>query len=214
MADPLPGFLPASELPASPSREEQLEAIIRTQAAALERLEAMLDGQPQQQAGGSMSGQEKAAIIAALSKLDDRIKLLELAVEKIQKDLKTAQDAVKESGQEVYDVHEMARIVIGETCKRVTRLEDRSKPQDTPDNKAHVEAIFLLLVNRAKTGQKGITYREASDALKISKARICQLRSLIASDHRMIISWHPTKKNTKIIQLKNNSYLNIVKLNV
>jgi len=214
MADPLPGFLPASELPASPSREEQLEAIIRTQAAALERLEAMLDGQPQQQAGGSMSGQEKAAIIAALSKLDDRIKLLELAVEKIQKDLKTAQDAVKESGQEVYDVHEMARIVIGETCKRVTRLEDRSKPQDTPDNKAHIEALFSLLVSRAKTGQRGITYREASNALKLSKARICQLRSLIASDHRMIISWHPTKKNTKIIQLKNNSYLNIVKLNV
>jgi len=214
MADPLPGFLPASELPASPSREEQLEAIIRTQAAALERLEAMLDGQPQQQAGGSMSGQEKAAIIAALSKLDDRIKLLELAVEKIQKDLKTAQDAVKESGQEVYDVHEMARSVIGDTCKRVTRLEDRSKPQDTPDNRAHIEAIFLLLVNRAKTGQRGITYKEASDALKISKARICQLRGLIASDHRMIISWHPTKKNTKIIQLKNNSYLNIVKLNV
>ena len=207
-------FRPANELPASPSREEQLEALIKTQAAALERLEALLDGQPQQQAGGKMSGQEKAAIIAALSKLDDRLKLLEQAVEKLQKDLKTAQDAVKESGQEVYDVHEMARAVIGDTCKRVTRLEDRSKPQDTPDNKAHVEAIFMLLVKRAKTGQKGITYREASDALKISKARICQLRGLIASDHRMIISWHPTRKNTRIIQLKNNSYLNIVKLNV
>jgi len=206
-------FRPASELPASLNREEQLEALVKTQAIAIERMEQMLDSQPQQ-AGGKMSGQEKAAIIAALSKLDDRLKLLEQAVEKLQKDLKTAQEDVKESGQEVYDVHEMARAVIGDTCKRVTRLEDRSKPQDTPDNKAHVEAIFMLLVKRAKTGQKGITYREASDALKISKARICQLRSLIASDHRMIISWHPTKKNTKIIQLKNNSYLNIVKLNV
>lgn len=213
MADPLPGFLPASELPASASEEEGLRELVRSQATIIERLEALLDGQPQQ-AGGKMSGQEKAAIIAALSKLDDRLKLLEQAVEKLQKDLKTAQEDVKESGQEVYDVHEMARAVIGDTCKRVTRLEDRSKPQDTPDNKAHVEAIFLLLVNRAKTGQKGITYREASDALKISKARICQLRSLIASDHRMIISWHPTRKNTRIIQLKNNSYLNIVKLNV
>ena len=206
-------FCPASDLPASPSREEQLEALVRTQALALERLEAMLDG-PQQASGGKMSGQEKAAIIAALSKLDDRIKDLETTVGKLQKDLKTAQDAVKESGQEVYDVHEMARSVIGDTCKRVTRLEDRSKPQDTPDNRAHIEAIFLLLVDRAKTGQRGITYKEASDALKISKARICQLRGLIASDHRMIISWHPSRKNTKIIQLKNNNYQNIVKLNV
>ena len=52
MAAPLPRFQPASELPASPSREEQLEAFIKTQAAALERYEAMLDSQPQQQAGG------------------------------------------------------------------------------------------------------------------------------------------------------------------
>jgi len=64
-------FRPASELPASLSREEQLEALIKTQAIAIERLEAMLDGQPQQQAGGKMSRQEKAAIITALSKLDE-----------------------------------------------------------------------------------------------------------------------------------------------
>ena|GEM_PF-4252616 len=70
-------FRPASELPASLSREEQLEALIKTQAAALERYEAMLDSQPQQQAGGRMGSQEKAAIIQALSKLDDRIKDLE-----------------------------------------------------------------------------------------------------------------------------------------
>ena len=214
MAAPLPGFLPASELPPSASKEDALRELVRSQAAKIERMEQMLDGQETRQPEGRMSGQEKAKIIEILSGLDDRIKSLEQAMERLQKDLKTAQEAVKESGQEVYDVHEMARSVIGDTCKRVTRLEDRTKPQDTPENRAHVEAIFQLLMSRAKTGQRGIVYSEAAKALKISKARICQLRGLIASDHRMQITWHPTKKNTKIIQLKNNNYHNIVKLNV
>jgi len=205
-------FTPASDLPPSASREEQLENLVKTQALALERLEAMLDGP--QPTGGRMPSQEKAAIIEALSTLEGRLKVLERTVEQLQDELMTAQAAVKQSGQEVYDVHELARAAIGDTCKRVSRLEDKAKPQATPDNQAHVEAIFQLLVSRAKTGQKGVTYLEASKALRISKARICQLRSLIASDHRMVITWHPTKKNIKIIQLKNNNYHNIVKLNV
>jgi hypothetical protein len=212
MASPLPsGFVSASDLPTSASEEEALKELVRVQAAKIERMEQMLDEAPQ---SPKMPSYEKASIIAALSTLEGRIKALEGAVEHLQTELKAAQAAVKESGQEVYDVHELAKIAIDETCKRVTRLEDQNKPQDTPDNRVRVEAIFTLLVSRAKTGQRGITYHEAAKALKISKARVCQLRGLIAADCRMEISWHPNKKNTKIIHLKNYSYHNIVKLNV
>jgi hypothetical protein len=212
MASPLPsGFVPASELPPSANEEEALKELVRVQAAKIERMEQMLDEAPQ---SPKMPSYEKAAIIVALSALDGRIKALEQTVEHLQTELKTAQDAVKESGQEVYDVHELARYSLKTLSVRCTALEDRVKPQDTPDNRAHVEAIFQLLVSRAKTGQRGIIYSEAAKALKISKARVCQLRGLIASDCRMEISWHPNKKNTKIIHLKNYSYHNIVKLNV
>ena len=189
MAAPLPGFQPASELPTSPSREEQLEALIRTQAAALERYEAMLDSQPQQQAGGSMSSQEKAAIIAALSKLDDRIKDL--------------RKEVKESGEKIYEVHELAVHNIQGLSKRCSALEALHEPKETACNQAHLQAIWEELLRRQRTGVRGITYREAAKICKVEKSTIKKLHSLIAADLRFDIIWHPRKKNTKLICLKN-----------
>ena len=192
-------FMPASELPASPSREEQLEAIIRTQAAALERYEAMLDGQPQQQAGGSMSGQEKAAIIAALSKLDDRLKDLEQAT----KGLKDLRKEVKESGEKIYEVHELAVHNIQGLSKRCSALEALHEPKETACNQAHLQAIWEELLRRQKAGTRGITYRDAAAICNVEKSTIKKLHGLIAADLRFDIIWHPRKKNTKLICLKN-----------
>ena len=192
-------FMPASDLPASPSREEQLEAFIKTQAAALERLEALLDGQPQQQAGGKMSGQEKAAIIAALSKLDDRLTALERATMGLD-DLKKD---IKEAGEKIHEVHELARYSLKTLSVRCTSLEDHNKPRDTATNLAHLQAIWEELLRRQKAGTRGISYREAAAVCKVEKSTIKKLHGLIAADLRFDIIWHPKKKNTKLICLKN-----------
>ena len=192
-------FCPASELPASPSREEQLEALITTQAAALERYEAMLDGQPQQQAGGRMSSPEKAAIIAALSKLDDRISDLERATKGLE-DLKRD---LKEAGEKIHEVHELARYALKTLSVRCTDLEDRHKPKETATNQAHLQVIWEELLRRQKAGVRGITYRDAAKLCKVEKSTIKKLHGLIAADLRFNIIWHPKKKNTKLICLKN-----------
>lgn len=192
-------FQRASELPASPSREEQLEALIRTQAAALERYEAMLDGQPQQQAVGRMSGQEKAAIIAALSKLDDRISDLEKAT----KGLDNLKKDLKEAGEKIHEVHELARYSLKTLSVRCTSLEEHNKPKDTATNQAHLQAIWEELLRRQKAGTRGITYRDAASVCKVEKSTIKKLHGLIAADLRFDIIWHPRKKNTKLICLKN-----------
>ncbi len=194
-------FTPASELPPSASREEQLEALVRTQAIAIERMERLLDSP--QQAGPKMSSQEKAAIIQALSTLEGRIKALELTVTKLQGELKTAQDAVKQSGQEVYDVHELARYSLKTLSVRCTALEDLNKPRDTARNQAHINAIWGELLRRQKAGMRGITYKEAAKLCKVDKSVIKRLHTLIAADSRFDIIWHPGKKNTKLICLKN-----------
>jgi len=192
-------FQRASELPASPSREEQLEALIRTQAAAVERYEAMLDGQPQQQAGGKMSRQEKAAIITALSKLDDRLTALERATMGLD-DLKKN---LKEAGEKIYDVHELARYSLKTLSVRCTSLEDHNKPRDTATNLAHLQAIWEELLRRQKAGTRGISYREAAKVCNVEKSTIKKLHGLIAADLRFDVIWHPKKKNTKLICLKN-----------
>jgi len=192
-------FRPASELPASLSREEQLEALIKTQAIAIERLEAMLDGQPQQQAGGKMSRQEKAAIITALSKLDDRLTALERATMGLD-DLKKD---IKEAGENIHEVHELARYSLKTLSVRCTSLEDHNKPRDTATNLAHLQAIWEELLRRQKAGTRGISYREAAAVCKVEKSTIKKLHGLIAADLRFDIIWHPKKKNTKLICLKN-----------
>ena len=199
MADPLPGFLPASELPASASEEEGLRELVRSQATIIERLEAMLDGQPQQQAGGKMSRQEKAAIITALSKLDDRLKLLEQAT----KGLDDLKKDLKEAGDKIHEVHELARYSLKTLSVRCTSLEEHNKPKDTATNQAHLQAIWEELLRRQRAGTRGISYREAAKVCNVEKSTIKKLHGLIAADLRFDVIWHPKKKNTKLICLKN-----------
>lgn len=198
IAMPATDFCQASDLPASPSREAQLEELVRTQATAIERLEGMLDG-PQQATGGKLSGQEKAAIIEAMSKLDDRIKALEQATKGLD-DLKRE---VKEAAEKIHEVHDLARYSLKTLSVRCTALEDRAKPQETANNMGHIGAVWQELLRRQKAGVRGITYAEAAKLCKVDKSVIKKLRGLISADSRFDIIWHPKKKNTKLICLKN-----------
>jgi hypothetical protein len=98
--------------------------------------------------------------------------------------------------------------------RRIKALENKGHQQETDITLAHINALALELLIRAKSGQRGVTYAEAAKILGIGKSRVCQLRSLIASDSRFNISWHPARKNMKIICLKHFIAKGIVELNV
>lgn len=204
MAAELPGFQPASELPPSASREDALEALVKSQAAIIEKLEVALDGPtqtPTQQT--NMSPVERQKILQILSDLDKRITDQESLTAMLKKAVEVLQGDTKEDGQKIHEVHELAKYSLSTLSKRLTTIEDRRKPQDTDANLARVEAICQELFRRKAANQRGITYTEAAKVLGIHKARVCQLRALIAADSRLDIIWHPKKRNTKLICLKN-----------
>lgn len=189
-------FMPASELPASPSREEQLEAIIRTQAAALERYEAMLDGQPQQQAGGSMSGQEKAAIIAALSKLDDRLKDLELSVKPIV-DKNDANDSISYNLEEVKGLLKEHNVEL--TDIRDARRFDKNRLEDLSAWLEDLQAAVDKLAKRPTAGKK-------------SQARIAKLKEILKAGPKSygelerLLEISPKEMNRLVSMLDSRSY--------
>jgi hypothetical protein len=98
--------------------------------------------------------------------------------------------------------------------QRIRAIEDKNKPQKTDVTLGHINALASELLTRAKAGQRGVTYAEAAKILKLDKSRVCQLRGLIASDSRFNVDWHPNRKNTKVICLKNYKTKEIVELNV
>jgi hypothetical protein len=205
MAAALSDFQLASELGPSPSEADQLRELCSKQAEQIEQLQDLAtepqqaEKQPQ---GTVMQPAEKQALIEILSDLGEKVKALELLTAKQARQIEDLQKEVKASGQEIYDVHEMARTIISDACKRISAIENRNKPKETDVNIDHINVLAQELFIRAKAGQRGVTYAEAAKILKLNKARVCQLRGLIAADSRFNISWHPKKKNTKVICLK------------
>jgi len=210
----LPGFVPASQiLPKNLNREEELEEQVRQDATEKERLRELLSRAKIAQPAG-IKPQEWQALQIVINDLLEAKRELQATVRRQTLQIEELQKANKDLQQEVYDVHEMARTIISDVAKRVTAIEDKGKPKETDNNKDHLNRLAQELLLRAKSGQKGVTYKEAAKILNINKVRVCQLRTLIASDSRFDVSWHPNRKNTKIICLKNYKLKEIVKLNV
>lgn len=217
-----PDFLPASEIPPrNLAYEQELEEKIRQSEAENERLQDLAGSEapiarpePRKATGSGIKPQELQALQEVISDLLEANKGLQATTKKQALQIEDLQKANKKLGQEVYDVHEMARSIISDVAKRVTAIEERNKPRETENNAARLNTLAQSLIALAKSGQRGVTYAEAAKILKLDKSRVCQLRSLIASDSRFDISWHPNRRNTKVICLKNYKIKEIVELNV
>lgn len=176
-------FSKASDLPPSASEDEALRELARSQAAKIERLEQMLDSQPQ---GGKMPSQEKAAIIEALSRLDDRIKeleagptnsrlaKLEMIVKALDKafpvdELALVRDQLVTLQRDVNAAWDRFSEDISQDRKRITALELPSCTQ--PLLKDRSEALQLLLA----ANQGKMLARDARHLLGISAPQFSQL---------------------------------------
>jgi hypothetical protein len=114
---------------------------------------------------------------------------------------------IDDIAQEVDELREIIYKSLSDAAndrKRITHLENlenkEAKPSEKTDN--HIDALAQYLQNNYKSGQRGITYGQAAKYLGISKSRVCQLRIRIARDPGFNITWHPNRKNTKIISLR------------
>jgi uncharacterized coiled-coil protein SlyX len=197
-----PGFQLASELGPSLSREGALENLIRVQAAQLDAFREA-EAKSIDRSEAAMNPGEKQALVQLLSDLSKRIEDLEKLTGKQGREIEDLSKALNEAEQDIEEIREHFPALVSEAKKRISAIESHGKPKPTANNADRINALADALLCRAKAGQRGVTYAEAAKILGVNKARICQLRSLIAADHRFDVSWHPKKKNTKVICLKN-----------
>ena len=223
------GFCSADALPpSSTSYVEELEARIRVQddlIAAQEAEIAQLGTAPRQPRGPSedLKTSERLILLARINDLTIERNALEVALSQKIKRLETIVETYLIINPEIFNNDENAlllRAALARKAQAATehssqiadlefrvgdlegRVETKATPKKTEVNAKHLDRLADALLMKFRQGQKGVTYAEAARILRLDKTRVIQLRSLISSDHRFNIEWHPNRKNMKIICLR------------
>ncbi len=102
----------------------------------------------------------------------------------------------------------------------LSELEKTSTKQKaaepTQKTLAHLNQIAAILLNREQSlinseaprayigrlRHEGLTFSQLANIMELTVDRIRQLSRIAATDQRFNVSWHPKKKNTKIIKLR------------
>lgn len=168
MSSALPSFIVASELPSSPSREEELEAIIRRQAVQLEKLQ---DGGY----GGSTKPKEKTSDL--LNDLDEQYKAMSKDIERLKKEYNDLKKALDEAQQDIHWIQDSFPKLIAEDRKRLAHLEEA--PPTTPQKKQMRDGEILLALLAANGGK--MLAVDARHKLGISKPAFSLLLKTLSS---------------------------------
>lgn len=207
------GFQPASELGPSPSREEMLEDLVRSQAAQIERLRE--EGARQAERPG-IRPEEKQALVQLLSDLGERIKELELLAAKQARQIEEMDNVNNRLEQQITDVKGLAKDRINEllaeivdirNAQKVDRkyvndlVEELGEAQELIDQ--HADAINKVWQatkkGRMPTGKK-------------SKARVEQLKEILKGGSKTykelerILKISPKEMNRLVSMLDTRSY--------
>ena len=207
------GFQPASELGPSPSREEMLEDLVRSQAAQKERLRE--EGARQAERPG-IRPEEKQALVQLLSDLGERIKELELLAAKQARQIEEMDNVNNRLEQQITDVKGLAKDRISEllaeivdirNAQKVDRkyvndlVEELGEAQELIDQ--HADAINKVWQatkkGRMPTGKK-------------SKARVEQLKEILKGGSKTykelerILKISPKEMNRLVSMLDTRSY--------
>ena len=92
-------------------------------------------------------------MVQLLSDLSKKVEDLERLTAKQARELDDLKKQVKENGQEVYDVHEMAKGIIGDACKRITALEEKDRPENSETNQIRAKKIKEYLAENGTPGK-------------------------------------------------------------
>lgn len=207
------GFQPASELGPSPSREETLEDLVRSQAAQIERL--WEDGARQAERPG-IRAEEKQALVQLLSDLGERIKELELLAAKQARQIEEMDNVNNRLEQQITDVKGLAKDRISELLAEIVDIrnaqnvdrkyvndlvEELGEAQELIDQ--HADAINKVWQSTKKgrmpTGKK-------------SKARVEQLKEILKGGSKTykelerILKISPKEMNRLVSMLDTRSY--------
>lgn len=191
MSSALPSFVPASELPSSPSREEELEAIIRRQAEQLERLQ---DDGPQREC--SVEPREIRKFIDIISVLDGRIVTLEKLVEKQAVQISDLNKDMREAQEDIEQIRLYFPKLIAEDRHRLAEIEGRLT---VAPQKKQIDRGEVLLALLAARGGKMMA-KDARHKLSLSESQFSQLLSVLRN--RIDVRPYHLDKRQNVILLK------------
>lgn len=205
------GFVPASELPPSPSREQELESIIRRQATQLEQLQ---DGGAQR---GSVEPREVRKFVEIISVLEGRIKELEILAKKQAMQIDDLRNVNNRSEEAVESVKCLAKDRIGELVAEIVDIRDARK-LDNERVKDHAEWLTDLeeKVNEHADAINKVwqaTKKTQSPLIgKKSKVRVEQLKEILRNGPKSykelerLLGISPKEMNRLVSRLDSRSY--------
>lgn len=193
VASSLPSFVPASELPPSPSEREALEDKIREQAAQLEKLQDGGERAPR------IKPDELQKLIILLNTFDGRIKDLEIQTERHARQIDDLTKDARDIQEDIEQIRDHFPRLIAEVNKRLKVLEEGPDPSKSATAQAHIEELYEHM---EAIGRKQVSFKEASRCLNLSKSRTLQLKTAIALDDRFIIIPSESHKQKRLIRLR------------
>jgi len=153
------------------------------------------------------------AIEKAIQPLHDRISSLEATVARQDEKI-----AALEATQDTHADNQLIQLQLIHKMKEESRQEISATHAAKPTKKTsdHINEIALILANRerglvqsaapkhylTKLRKEGMRFSDLAAIMGLTVDRIRQLSRIAATDQRFNVTWHPRKKNTKIIKLR------------
>ena len=171
---------------------------------------------------------EEAVFILNSGQLSALItKAIEKAIQPLQDEVSQLQATVAHQGEKIaalqatQDTHADNQLI---QLRLINSLREDGHPaaapaptrETTQKTQDHITAIAVILAAKEKRliesqtahayvtrlRKEGMTFSELANIMGLTVDRIRQLSRIAATDQRFNITWHPRKKNTKIIKLR------------
>ncbi len=158
------------------------------------------------------SGQLKDIIKEAVQPLRGEIAQLRATVDRQDEKI-----AALESTQNTQADNQLIQLRLINAIREESHKEETARAANTTQKtQDHITSIAVILGAKEKRlieGQaprayvdrlrrEGMTFSELANVMGLTIDRIRQLAKIAAGDQRFNITWHPRKKNTKIIKLR------------
>ena len=173
---------------------------------------------PSEEAAFILSASQLSALISqaiekAIQPLVDRIEALEATVAHLKEEnaaLTATQDTLSENQLiQLQLIHKMRE-------EAPTKAPAPHEAKPTKKTCDHIDEIALILANRerglvqsaapkhylTKLRKEGMKFSDLAAIMGLTVDRIRQLSRIAATDQRFNVTWHPRKKNCKIIKLR------------
>ena len=180
---------------------------------------------PSEEAAFILSASQLSALILqaidkAIQPLVDRISSMESRITRLEEEnvALRAKSVSIEQQQDTLSENQLIQLQLIHKMREETPMKAPAPHEAKPTKKTstHIDEIALILANRertlihgnapkpylAKLRKEGMTFSQLASVLGLTVDRIRQLSRIAAKDQRFNVTWHPRRKNTKIIKLR------------